>query len=75
VAGRQPLSLVALAFAGSLTRVQVEAGLVLALAMVVGLTLAAPLVVRMAHGALQQLIPAWAAVGAVAALVRAALGT
>ena len=69
-----PLSLTALALVGSLTRPQVQAGIVMAGATLVGLTLAAPFVLRMEDRTLRSLILAWAAVGSVAALVRAFSG-
>jgi uncharacterized protein len=64
----------ALAVAGSLTWPQVWAGVGFGAAMVLGLTIAAPLVARMAHRQLQRLLLSWAAVGAVAALLRSLLG-
>jgi uncharacterized protein len=64
----------ALALAGSLTVQQMWAGAAFAAAMIVGLTLAAPVVSRMADRHLQRLVLTWAAVGALAALLRSALG-
>jgi uncharacterized protein len=64
----------ALAVAGSLTVEQVAAGGVLALAMVAGLTLAAPAVARVGDQHLRHLVLGWAGVGSVAALGRAILG-
>jgi uncharacterized protein len=61
----------ALAVAGSLTVQQVVAGGVLSLAMVAGLTLAAPAVARVADHHLRQLVLAWAGAGSVATLGRA----
>lgn len=69
-----PLALGALAAAGSLTAVQLRAGALLGAAMLLGLTLAAPMVRRMPDAALQHTILAWAAVGAVGALVRTLTG-
>ena len=66
--------LIALALAGSLTTEQATAGVWLGVAMVVGLTAAAPAVARLADGTLRRLVLGWAAVGAVLALGRAVLG-
>ena len=66
--------LIALALAGSLTIEQATAGVWLGVAMVVGLTAAAPAVARLADGTLRRLVLGWAAVGAVLALGRAVLG-
>jgi uncharacterized protein len=63
----------ALALAGSLTVEQVVAGGVLALAMVTGLTLAAPAVARVGDHHLRHLVLGWAGLGSVAALGRALL--
>ena len=66
--------LAALALAGSLTTEQATAGVWLGVSMVLGLTVAAPAVARLADGTLRRLVLAWAAVGALLALGRAVLG-
>jgi uncharacterized protein len=66
--------LIALALAGSLTIEQATAGVWLGVAMVVGLTAAAPAVARLDDGMLRRLVLGWAAVGAVLALGRAVVG-
>lgn len=66
--------LLSLAAAGSLTARQATVGAGLGVAMVVGLTSAAPAVARLPDTALRRLVLGWAAVGAVLALGRAVLG-
>jgi uncharacterized protein len=66
--------LISLALAGSLTVEQATAGAWLGVAMVVGLTAAAPAVARLGDGTLRRLVLGWAAVGAVLALGRAVAG-
>lgn len=67
-------ALLALAVAGSLTTDQAVAGTWLGVAMVVGLTVAAPLAARLDDAKLRHLVLAWAAVGALLALARAVVG-
>jgi uncharacterized protein len=66
--------LIALAVAGSLTRSQLAVGGWLGVAMVLGLTAAAPGVARVDDAMLRRLVLGWAAVGAVLALGRAVVG-
>lgn len=66
--------LVSLAVAGSLTATQAVTGAGLGVAMVIGLTTAAPVVARLGDATLRRLVLAWAAVGALLALGRAVVG-
>lgn len=66
--------LVSLWLAGSLTAEQARAGAWLGIAMVVGLTAAAPVVARLDDATLQRLVLGWAGVGALLALGRAVVG-
>jgi uncharacterized protein len=67
--------LLSLHLAGSLTAVQAEVGMILGLAMVAGLTAAAPGLHRIDDVMLRRLVLGWAAVGAVMAMGRAIVGT
>jgi uncharacterized protein len=73
LAGTVPV-LLSLTVAGSFNGEQARVGVVLGVAMVVGLTVAAPGVRRIGDATLRRLVLAWAAVGAVLALGRAVLG-
>jgi uncharacterized protein len=70
--GSAPI-LVSLATFGSLTLAQVLLGGLLAVVMLVGLTLAHPLVDRLSDGTLRRLVLWWAGAGSVVALARAVL--
>jgi uncharacterized protein len=60
--------------AGEFTATQARAGVLLGVAMVVGLVIAAPLVRRWPDDVIRRGVLAWAAVGAVGALARALVG-
>lgn len=66
--------LISLALAGSFNGLQAEVGVVLAVAMVLGLSLAAPGVGRIDDATLRRLVLGWAGVGAVMAIGRALVG-
>jgi uncharacterized protein len=66
--------LLSLTVAGSFTSTQAAVGGVLGVAMVAGLTAAAPGMRRIGDATLRTLVLGWAAVGAVMAIVRAAVG-
>lgn len=73
LAGTLPV-LISLGLAGSFTSTQAGVGVVLGVAMVVGLTVAAPGLHRLGDAALRRLVLGWAGVGAVMAMVRAVFG-